>query len=553
MHWIAKLAAVVGYLAFNPPPEPDICPQSVALYPSVHAQIAAELDLIYTSPKFKHSAYNALSGAVRIPTESWDDPVDWDPQAFIDLHDYLQETFPRVYNRLSVTKINTYGLVFHWQGSTDAKPFLSAAHQDVVPVDPSTWEEWEHLPYSGYHDGELLHLSTNHTHLHRGTWIWGRGTCDNKGDLIQKLIVIDALLQRGFSPVRTIVLAFGFDEELGGQRGAAHIASYLEHTYGRDAFAMVIDEGSPVSDYGDGVYFASPALSEKGYFNVRIEVATAGGHSSLPPAHTSIGYLAQFITTLEESPHVPQLHRNGTPFNFTMCLAEYSPFFPDPLRLIAREAMTNDTALSLLKHGLLAVSPVYGAIFGTTQAADVVEGGVKVNALPERAAVIVNHRIAEHSTVTEVQQHLVQVLLPVAREYDLTLDAFGQLVHTGRAGSVSFSDENDSAFNPSPVTPSDDVPYSILAGTIRATMESSNFYNVTQVVVAPSLFMGSHLVYTRHYWNLTKHIFRFSPATSADYYNGLHTVNEALRAEAMIEGIRFHTNLILNLDESSLP
>lgn len=33
------------------------------------------------------------------------------------------------YDKLKVTKVNTYGLVFHWQGSTDAKPILLAAHQ----------------------------------------------------------------------------------------------------------------------------------------------------------------------------------------------------------------------------------------------------------------------------------------------------------------------------------------------------------------------------------------------------------------------------------------
>ena len=51
-----------------------------------------------------------------------------------------------------------------------------------------------------------------------GTWIWGRGTCDDKADLIQKLVVIDALLQHDFTPARTIVLAFGFDEESTGQQ-----------------------------------------------------------------------------------------------------------------------------------------------------------------------------------------------------------------------------------------------------------------------------------------------------------------------------------------------
>ena len=69
----------------------------------------------------------------------------WD--TFAELHLVLEATFPRVYvgiikfdvfrgssfifsyESLNVTKVNTYGLIFHWQGSTTAKPYLLAAHQ----------------------------------------------------------------------------------------------------------------------------------------------------------------------------------------------------------------------------------------------------------------------------------------------------------------------------------------------------------------------------------------------------------------------------------------
>lgn len=84
-----------------------------------------------------------------ISTESYDisGPVGEDPvwNIFADLHEYLERAFPLVYAlllenpsifspsfryaKLRVTKVNTYGLVFHWQGSTDAKPILLTAHQ----------------------------------------------------------------------------------------------------------------------------------------------------------------------------------------------------------------------------------------------------------------------------------------------------------------------------------------------------------------------------------------------------------------------------------------
>jgi hypothetical protein len=76
------------------------------------------------------------------------------------------------HSTLKVTKVNTWGLVYHFQGSDDTlKPILFAAHQgdisiscifviqlnrslvDVVPVNPDTVDQWAHPPYSGYFDG----------------------------------------------------------------------------------------------------------------------------------------------------------------------------------------------------------------------------------------------------------------------------------------------------------------------------------------------------------------------------------------------------------------
>jgi Gly-Xaa carboxypeptidase len=51
------------------------------------------------------------------------------------------------------------------------------------------------------------------------------------------------LLGQKFKPRRTIVLAFGIDEESAGTEGAGKIAEYLEKTYGKDSFSFLLDEG----------------------------------------------------------------------------------------------------------------------------------------------------------------------------------------------------------------------------------------------------------------------------------------------------------------------
>lgn len=116
--------------------------------------------------------------------------------------------------------------------------------------------------------------------------------------------------------------------------------------------------------------------------------------------------LAHAISAIEDHPHVPKLLRDGTPFSTVQCLADFSPSFPEELRKLTRQAGTDDTALEKLRVALLKYSPKIKAMLSTTQAVDLVEGGVKVNALPERASAVVNNRIAEHRQATGIHSFL---------------------------------------------------------------------------------------------------------------------------------------------------
>jgi Gly-Xaa carboxypeptidase len=73
---------------------------------------------------------------------------------------------------------------------------------------------------------------------------------------------VETLLKHGFKPKRTVVLAFGFDEEVGGARGAGTLGPYLEETYGTDGIAMIVDEGGGITEQY-GAKFAAPAIGEK--------------------------------------------------------------------------------------------------------------------------------------------------------------------------------------------------------------------------------------------------------------------------------------------------
>jgi Gly-Xaa carboxypeptidase len=302
--------------------------------------------------------------------------------------DYLNRTFPRVYEKLSLDKVNTHGIVLTWEGSdTQLKPTLLTGHVDVVPVDPSTLDKWTYPPWEGHYDGEYL---------------WGRGSVDDKHAVSAILEAVTLLIEKDFTPRRTLILAFGFDEESKGRNGAGHIQTYLKDKYGNDGIAVLVDEGG--LGIGDifGMNAASPAVGEKGYVDVKFTLTTPGGHSSIPPDHTSIGIISQLVTSLEANPFKPLLPFESPVFSLLSCAAEHGQL-PSSLKRDIKHGASSDkkgdkaresAAKEVVKLGR---GPRY--LVSTSQAVDIIRAGVKVNALPESVELTANYRVAIGSEI----------------------------------------------------------------------------------------------------------------------------------------------------------
>lgn len=449
---------------------------------------------------------------------------------------------PCSHSSLELTKVNTYGLVYYWKGSDESlKPILLTGHQDVVPVNPDTYDEWTHPPFSGYYDG---------------TYVWGRGSRDDKSGLIGSMTAVETLLERDFQPTRGVVLAYGFDEEVSGVQGASSLGDYLYATFGEDSFAMLVDEGGKISEQYGGV-FALPSVAEKGYLDVRLELSAPGGHSSVPPPHTTIGMLAQLLVHYENHPFKATLERDTPMYWHAQCLAAYAPELPKSIRKSVKKAASSDKALRAAQDKLFE-DPTFKALVGTTQAVDMISGGVKSNALPENAMAIINHRIATDSSVSAVKQHSTKLFKSIAAGFNLSYTAFGSSVTGDQPGygTLTLSDAWGTALEPAPVSPvgPDAAPFQLLSGTIRTTWNTHRAISEEEdgITVIPSLVSGN--TDTRYYWKLTPHIFRYTHynAGSGSGLSGVHTVNEACNMDNLVEMVRFFTTLILNADESTL-
>src|SRR5213079_888014 len=227
-----------------------------------------------------------LAGALRFKTISFQDSSQFDAREFDGFQQYLRTTFPKLHAALKLEKVNGYGLLYEWTGSD---PGLAAivllAHQDVVPVEPGTEGRCTEPPF----EGKIA-----------AGYVWGRGALDDKGSLVAILEAIEHLVAGGAQPRRTVYLAFGYDEEVGGRRGAARIAELLASRSVHPEF--VLDEGGALTTglvTGISAPVALVGIAEKGYVTVSLTAQAEGGHSSMPPPQTAVGILATGLTRLE--------------------------------------------------------------------------------------------------------------------------------------------------------------------------------------------------------------------------------------------------------------
>ena len=418
--------------------------------------------------------------------------------AFVELHSYLEKTFPRVYTSLAHETVGANNLLFVWKGSDPSlKPILLMGHQDVVPIEAGTESKWTHPGFSGeVADG----------------FIWGRGTMDDKQTMVGIFEAVDLLMAKGFQPKRTVYLAFGQDEEIGGLEGAQKIAELLKSRGVQLEF--VLDEGGFISTGmvpGVSAPVAMIGTSEKGYLSLQLIVDGPGGHSSVPPPESNIGVLAKAIRKIEESP-MPA-HMDGP-------MGEFLEYAGGSASLPLRAVYKNMWLFSpVIKH-LLESSPDSNATLRTTAAATIIAAGTKDNVMPSHARAIVNFRLLPGDTLASVTEHVRQV------------------INDPRVKLQPMDGEPPS--EPSPQSSPDSPNFKLMQKTIAQVYP--------EAVVAPFVFVGA--TDSKHYSQLTKDTYRFAPLlTTPEDVARFHGTNERVGIDNFAKSIDFYATLIRNATE----
>ncbi len=440
-------------------------------------------------------AAERLSKAVGFRTISYHDPTRVDAEAFFGLHEYLEQTFPKVHAALRKETVGDYSLLFTWEGTDPArKPILLMSHLDVVPVEPGTEPSWTHPAFAGrIADGA----------------IYGRGTLDVKSGVMGILEAVELLLTQGFKPAATVYLAFGHDEEVGGKRGNAQIARMLKERGVR--FEYVLDEGGAIAQgllVGVSAPVALVGVAEKEYLSVELVVEHQGGHSAAPPPQTAVGVLSAAISRLEAKPFPARL--DGP----TGLMLDYlGPEMSFTMRIF----VANRWLFGWVIKRKFSATATGNAAIRTTAAATMIQAGIRENVIPRNASAVVNFRILPGESVSTVLQQVRRVINdPRVR--------IQQLDTTG-------------ACAPSPVSDVGSPAFATLERTIREVFPD--------VLVAPCLAIGT--TDSRHYAALAENVFRFIPSRiKKSDVQRIHGTNERISVENYAEIIQFFVALIQN-------
>jgi carboxypeptidase PM20D1 len=428
-----------------------------------------------------------LQALVRIPTVSNRDPELVDTAAFDEFVAELERQFPLLHERLELTRVDTHGLLFHWAGQSPERPVVLMAHLDVVPVEGDA--PWQHPPFGAeIHDGA----------------IWGRGTLDDKGELVAICVAVERLLEQGFTPAQDVWLSFGCNEEVSGT--AAVLAVEELRRRGVSPW-FVIDEGGAIAAEafpGVAVPVGVVGVTEKGVTSLELRVDGRGGHASTPAKNGPTVRLAKALARLDKHQMAASV-----PDPTIELFRRMAPHAPRALRPL----MANATKLRpVLTRALIAAGSEPAAMTRTTFAITTLSGSPALNVIASTAKAGVNIRIMVGDTVAGVLEHVRKTI-------------------NDDQVQVTVVEQNE----PSPISPIDDEAFALIESTIAEVFPDA--------IPAPYVMMAA--TDSRFFTEICSRVYRFAPfrMTKAQR-ESIHSYDEHLGIDAFVDGVRWYQLLI---------
>jgi acetylornithine deacetylase/succinyl-diaminopimelate desuccinylase-like protein len=274
-------------------------------------------------------------------------------------------------------------LVARIKGNGKKKPVLIMAHTDVVSVDST---KWIYPPFSA---------------TRNGGYVYGRGSVDDKDNLVSGLMVMLQLKRLNIPLDRDVIYFAESGEESNTKSGIEFMVN--EHWPEIDA-EFCFAEGGGVTRKEGKVIYAGIATTEKVPRGVKLVARGTAGHGSVPLQDNAVVHLSQAITKIAawQTP----MRLNETTKSFFARLAAISPA-ADAERYLA---LVNGTGAAAAQEYFAAKDPRYHSMLRTSISPNIVKGGYLVNIIPSEAEATLDIRALPDEDMTNLLAEMKRVI-----------------------------------------------------------------------------------------------------------------------------------------------
>jgi len=280
---------------------------------------------------------------------------------------------------------NRPNIVARLKGTGKQRPLLLMGHTDTVNVDP---KKWTHPPFSAARDGG---------------YIYGRGTVDDKDNVVANLMIMLTLKRLNVALDRDVIALWEAGEEGSSSLGIQFVAN--EHYDAIDA-EFCYAEGGSVTKTGGQVKFASVQTVEKIPRAITVTAKGVAGHGSVPLETNALAHLSSAVGKI--AAWTPPMRLNETTAAYFKRLASVSS--PEEAKryqaLLSPDPKVSGPADDYMRKN----EPRHWSMLRTSLSPTIITGGYRTNVIPSEGTATIDTRLAPDEDPAKFLELVKQVV-----------------------------------------------------------------------------------------------------------------------------------------------
>lgn len=249
-------------------------------------------------------------------------------------------------------------LIARLKGNGSKKPLLIMGHSDTVRVDPA---KWSFPPFSA---------------TRQDGYVYGRGTLDDKSDLLAALMTMIELKRSKIPLDRDVIFVSEAGEEASTGPGIEYLVD--EHWSEIEAEICLAETGGVTRRNGQSLY-ATVETTEKLPRGARLVAKGPAGHGSRPLRTNAVVHLARAVDKIAS--WEPPTSFNDTTRNYFEKLANVSA--PDDAARY--KGLFDSQKAPAIREYLAEHEPITYSMLHTSISPNIIQGGYQANVIPSEA------------------------------------------------------------------------------------------------------------------------------------------------------------------------